>query len=61
MKAVHGGVTAPLGFLAAGIHAGIKKPSLPDVALIVSTEPGPIAGVFTTNRIPAAPVQLDRL
>lgn len=61
MKALRGGVTAPLGFLAAGIHCGIKKPSILDLALIVSSEPGPIAGVFTTNRLPAAPVLLDRL
>ena len=61
MKPVRGGVTAPLGFLAAGIHCGIKKPSILDLALIVSSEPGPIAGVFTTNRLPAAPVLLDRL
>jgi glutamate N-acetyltransferase/amino-acid N-acetyltransferase len=61
MRTVRGGVTAPLGFLAAGIHAGIKKPSIPDLALVVSARSGPIAGVFTKNRIPAAPVQLDRL
>ena len=61
MKLRRGGVTAPLGFLAAGIHCGIKKPSMLDLALIVSSEPGPIAGVFTTNRLPAAPVLLDRL
>jgi glutamate N-acetyltransferase / amino-acid N-acetyltransferase len=61
MKALRGGVTAPLGFLAAGIHCGIKNPSILDLALIVSSEPGPIAGVFTTSRLPAAPVLLDRL
>jgi glutamate N-acetyltransferase/amino-acid N-acetyltransferase len=61
MKDLRGGVTAPLGFLAAGVHAGIKKPGIPDLALIVSAEPGPIAGVFTNNRMAAAPVQLDRL
>ncbi|HKN87730.1 MAG TPA: bifunctional glutamate N-acetyltransferase/amino-acid acetyltransferase ArgJ [Nitrospiraceae bacterium] len=61
MKALRGGVTAPRGFLAAGVHCGIKKPSILDLALIVSSEPGPIAGVFTTNRLPAAPVLLDRL
>ena len=55
------GVTAPLGFMAAGVHCGIKKSSILDLALIVSSEPGPIAGVFTMNRLPAAPVQLDRL
>ncbi|WP_447976593.1 bifunctional glutamate N-acetyltransferase/amino-acid acetyltransferase ArgJ [Candidatus Nitrospira bockiana] len=57
---IRGGVTAPQGFLAAGVHCGIKKPGLLDLAVIVSTASGPVAGVFTTNRLPAAPVQLDR-
>ena len=61
IKTVTGGITAPHGFVAAGIHAGIKKPSVPDLALVVSAKDGPIAGVFTTNRIAAAPVVLDRL
>lgn len=61
MHLVRGGVTAPKGFSAAGVHCGIKKPSILDLAVIVSEEPGPIAGVFTTNRFPAAPVQLDRV
>lgn len=55
------GVTAPLGFEAAGIHCGIKKPGVLDLALLVSTVSGPIAGVFTKNRVAAAPVILDRL
>jgi glutamate N-acetyltransferase/amino-acid N-acetyltransferase len=55
------GVTAPLGFEAAGIHCGIKKPGILDLALVVSTVSGPIAGVFTKNRVAAAPVILDRL
>ncbi|HSQ51487.1 MAG TPA: bifunctional ornithine acetyltransferase/N-acetylglutamate synthase, partial [Nitrospiraceae bacterium] len=50
------GVTAPKGFLAAGIHCGIKKPGLLDLALIVSEQSGPIAGVFTKNQVVAAPV-----
>lgn len=58
---VHGGVTAPIGFLAAGVHAGIKPAPHLDLALIVSEREGPIAGLFTTNRVPAAPVVLDRL
>jgi len=58
---VRGGVTAPRGFAAAGIHCGIKKKRLPDLALLVSERNGPVAGVFTTNRVTAAPVQLDRL
>lgn len=54
------GITAPLGFRAAGLHCGIKKPGLLDLALIVSDCSGPIAGVFTTNKVVAAPVVLDR-
>lgn len=57
---VRGGITAPRGFLAAGIHAGIKKPSILDLALVVSEQEGHIAGVFTRNRVAAAPVVLDR-
>ena len=55
------GITAPLGFRAAGLHCGIKKPGLLDLALILSERSGPIAGLFTTNRVVAAPVILDRL
>ena len=54
------GITAPLGFLAAALHCGIKKPGLLDLALVVSARSGPIAGVFTTNQVVAAPVTLDR-
>jgi glutamate N-acetyltransferase/amino-acid N-acetyltransferase len=54
------GVTAPLGFQAAGIHCGIKKSNQLDLALCVSDVSGPIAGVFTKNRVAAAPVLLDR-
>lgn len=55
------GVTAPMGFQAAGIHCGIKKSGILDLALILSTVSGPIAGVFTKNRVAAAPVLLDRI
>jgi glutamate N-acetyltransferase/amino-acid N-acetyltransferase len=61
MKRPTSGVTAPLGFQAAGIHCGIKKSGLLDLALLVSTASGPIAGVFTGNRVAAAPVILDRV
>ncbi|HKY73057.1 MAG TPA: bifunctional glutamate N-acetyltransferase/amino-acid acetyltransferase ArgJ [Nitrospira sp.] len=54
------GITAPLGFRAAGLHCGIKKPGLLDLALVVSEQSGPIAGLFTTNQVVAAPVTLDR-
>ena len=55
------GITAPQGFLAAGMHCGIKKPGILDLALVVSERSGPIAGVFTKNQVVAAPVILDRL
>ena len=58
---VRGGVTAPRGFTAAGIHCGIKKKRLPDLALLVSGRDGSVAGVFTTNRLAAASVTLNRL
>jgi glutamate N-acetyltransferase/amino-acid N-acetyltransferase len=55
-----GGVTAPKGFTAAGIHSGIKKVKK-DLALIYSSAPAAAAGVFTMNKVPAAPVIVDRL
>lgn len=47
------------GFLAAGIPAGIKKNREKDLALIYSEVPSVAAGVFTTNRVKAAPVLLS--
>ena len=47
------------GFLAAGISAGIKKNQEKDLALIYSEVPAVAAGVFTTNRVKAAPVLLS--
>ncbi|RZE52323.1 bifunctional ornithine acetyltransferase/N-acetylglutamate synthase [Streptomyces albidoflavus] len=50
-------VTAAQGFTAAGIAAGIKANGNPDVALVVNTGPRrSAAGVFTANRVKAAPV-----
>lgn len=51
------GVTAPLGFRAAGITAGIKKSGKPDLALVFNEGPEyAAAGVFTRNKVKAAPV-----
>ncbi|MGQ5710213.1 bifunctional glutamate N-acetyltransferase/amino-acid acetyltransferase ArgJ [Desulforudis sp. DRI-14] len=52
---VGGGVTAPAGFRASGVSAGIKK-SKKDLALLVSDVPAGVAGVFTTNQVKAAPL-----
>jgi glutamate N-acetyltransferase/amino-acid N-acetyltransferase len=50
-------VTAAKGFTAAGIAAGIKDNGRPDLALVVNTGPRrAAAGVFTSNRVKAAPV-----
>jgi glutamate N-acetyltransferase/amino-acid N-acetyltransferase len=49
----------PLGFKSAGIHCGIKK-SRKDLALIVSDYPAAAAGVFTLNKVQAAPVILSK-
>ncbi|MEE4542972.1 bifunctional glutamate N-acetyltransferase/amino-acid acetyltransferase ArgJ [Streptomyces sp. V4-01] len=50
-------VTAAKGFTAAGIAAGIKQSGQPDLALVVNTGPRrAAAGVFTSNRVKAAPV-----
>jgi glutamate N-acetyltransferase/amino-acid N-acetyltransferase len=50
-------VTAPLGFRAAGLAAGIKKGGERDLALVVNDGPSrAAAGVFTRNRVKAAPV-----
>jgi glutamate N-acetyltransferase/amino-acid N-acetyltransferase len=54
-----GSITSPAGFKACGIRAGIK-PNRPDMALIYSSRPAAIAGVFTSNRVKAAPVRLDQ-
>lgn len=47
------------GFVAAGIIAGIKKNQQKDLALICSQFPAVAAGVFTSNRVKAAPVVLS--
>jgi glutamate N-acetyltransferase/amino-acid N-acetyltransferase len=60
IKPVQGGITAVAGFRAAGIHAGIKKVKKPDLALIAADKACSTAGVFTTNRFAAAPVQLTK-
>ena len=57
----NGSVTSPKGFVAAGVAAGIKASGKQDLALVVNE--GPLfdaAGVFTSNRIFAAPVQWSR-
>jgi glutamate N-acetyltransferase/amino-acid N-acetyltransferase len=54
-------VTAPCGFRAAGVSAGIKESGAPDLAVVINDGPSDaVAGVFTTNRVQAAPVLWTR-
>ena len=52
-------VTAASGFVASGVHAGIRR-SGPDLAVVRSTVPAVGAAVWTTNRIQAAPVVVSK-
>jgi glutamate N-acetyltransferase / amino-acid N-acetyltransferase len=53
-------VTYPRGFAAAGIAAGLKPSGAPDLGLLVGRPGTAAAGLFTTNRVAAAPVVLGR-
>ena len=46
------------GFRAAAVEAAVKKPGRTDLALIVADQPASAAGVFTTNKVKAAPILL---
>ncbi len=60
MKVIQGGVTAPKGFLAAGIYCGVKYRRKKDLALIYSPKLANAAAVFTTNKVQAAPVKVSK-
>ncbi len=61
IKEVDGGVCAPKGFKAAGIHCGIRKnKTKKDFALIVSEVLAAAAGVYTTNLVKGAPVEVTK-
>ena len=55
-------VTAVEGFVAAGIAAGIKPSGGPDMSVVATADAAPVAaaGVFTANRMTAAPVLVTR-
>lgn len=57
---INGGVTAPKGFLASGLNAGIKNQTKKDMAMVFCSTPCAAAGVFTTNLVKAAPVKWDK-
>lgn len=61
MKDVFGGVCAPKGFKANGVHCGIRKnKEKRDLALIVSDVKGTAAAVYTTNKVKGAPIAVTR-
>jgi glutamate N-acetyltransferase / amino-acid N-acetyltransferase len=68
LKDISGSITAPQGFLAAGVFCDIKrlgtgkgsnKGNKRDLALILSEVPATVAGMFTTSRVCAAPVKVS--
>ena len=61
MKDILGGICAPVGFKASGVHCGIRKnKSKRDLALIVSDVKGSAAAVYTTNKVKGAPIAVTR-
>ncbi|MGB5631798.1 MAG: bifunctional ornithine acetyltransferase/N-acetylglutamate synthase [Waterburya sp.] len=59
-QVVSGGITAPKGFIAAGIAVGLKSTGAKDLALILSQTDAIAAGVFTTSQVRAACVDYCR-
>lgn len=57
---IDGGITAPKGYRASGIVAGLKPSGAPDLALILSDVDAIAAGVFTTSQVRAACVDYCR-
>ena len=66
MNIITGGVTAPKGFKAAGIHCGVKDnfttpvPDKKDLAMVLSDVPCTAAGTYTRNVVKADPVILTK-
>ena len=61
-KEVTGGICAPKGFAAAGVHCGIRANHSEkyDLALIKADVRCAAAGVYTTNKVCGAPIKVDR-
>lgn len=60
MKWTSRGITAPLGFVANGLTCGIKRSKKKDLTLVVSQAPCISAGVFTTNKVQASCVIINK-
>ncbi|NQJ20234.1 bifunctional glutamate N-acetyltransferase/amino-acid acetyltransferase ArgJ [Streptococcus suis] len=59
MKIISGNIASPLGFSADGLFAGFKKKKM-DFGWIVSEVPASVAGVYTTNKVVAAPLLVTK-
>jgi glutamate N-acetyltransferase / amino-acid N-acetyltransferase len=58
---IDGGITAPLGFMSAALHCGIKaKAGVLDLTVVAAERRASAAGLFTTNLAQAAPVLLSK-
>lgn len=61
MKIIEGGVCAPKGFTASGVHCGIRKnKEKRDIALIYSDTIATAAAVYTTNKVKGAPLTVTK-
>ena len=61
MRDIEGGICAPQGFKAEGVHCGIRKNKQKrDLALIVSDVRCTAAAVYTTNKVKGAPIAVTR-
>jgi len=59
-KHIEGGITAATGFKACGVESGIKYAARKDLALLVADAPCVVAALYTSNKVAAAPVRVDR-
>ncbi|MCC7447617.1 MAG: bifunctional glutamate N-acetyltransferase/amino-acid acetyltransferase ArgJ [Anaerolineae bacterium] len=59
MLEVNNTIDSVPGFRVGSVDAGLRKQPAPDLALVVADQPGTAAGVFTTNRVKAAPVLIS--
>ena len=61
MKIISGGVTAAQGFVAGGMHCGIRaNKTKPDLAMILAKNRCSAAAVYTTNLVKGAPIAVTR-
>ncbi|WP_028559294.1 bifunctional ornithine acetyltransferase/N-acetylglutamate synthase [Paenibacillus pinihumi] len=55
-----GSITTPKGFMAGGLHCGLKKTTRHDLGAIICEVPAAAAGVYTLNKVQAAPIKVTK-